>query len=84
MNGKVIRVIHDVDFAVLNDQQPEYDDEGNAIVRLIDKHGTVVYIAGLVENNPDAIMTFGAEDGSNDYRVAFYKPFYYEMSVLNN
>lgn len=83
MNGKVIRVIHDVDFAVLN-EQPEFDDEGNAIMRLIDKHGTVVYIAGLVENNPDAIMPFGAEDGSNDYRVAFYKPFYDEMSVLNN
>lgn len=81
MTGQVIRVIHDVDFAVMAGHEMSENGD-DAILKLEEKHGTVIYVTGLVEDDPDAIIVFGAEDGETNFRVAFYKPYAQELSVM--
>ena len=69
---RIIKVIENVDFAFLGDW--DVTDE-NIVMKFDPKHGTVIYVAGMIEGDPNSLMSLGAETGSNDFRVAFYEPF---------
>lgn len=67
---RIIKIIRDVDFSILND-----NDENDNIIKFEDKHGTVYYVAGLIEDDEDSLMCLGCEDGEKDLRFAFYDGF---------
>ena len=69
---RIIKTIKNVDFSVLGDWDVYGEDIG---MKFEPKHGTVIYAAGIYEDDEDALMCLGAEDGSNEFRVAFYEPF---------
>lgn len=74
MEGRVIRIIRNVDFSVM--EEYPFDGAKDGIgVRFERKHGTVLYVAGVVENDENALMCFGVEDGKTEGRIAFYKDF---------
>ena len=70
---RVIKIIRDVDFSILKDG--EIDDNDMVKMMFEPKHGTVIYIAGMFEDNEDALLCMGAEDGSTEFKVAFYRHF---------
>ena len=72
MGMRIIKVIEDVDFCFLGDW--DMTDE-NLIMKFEPKHGIVIYVAGMVDGDEDSLVCLGAEDGSNEFRVAFYEPF---------
>jgi len=59
---RVIKLIPDVDFAVLAKEDPFEIDEEEMAFRFIPKHGYVMYAAGLYEDDEDALMCLGSED----------------------
>ena len=69
---RIIKSIENVDFSVLDDW--DVTDE-NINMKFEPKHGTVIYVAGMIDGDEDSLMCLGAEDGSNEFRVAFYEPF---------
>ena len=72
MGTRIIKVIEDVDFCFLGDW--DMTDE-NLIMKFDPKHGTVIYVAGIIDGDPNSLMSLGAEEGSTDFKVAFYAPF---------
>lgn len=69
---RVIKAIRDVDFSVMDG----YDFDGdNVRIRYKPQHGTVVYIAGAVEGDEDSLICMGANDGSTEFKMAFYPDF---------
>ena len=69
---RIIKTIEDVDFATLGDY--DVTDE-NICMKFDAKHGTVIYVAGMVNGDEDALVCLGAEGDSNEFSVAFYEPF---------
>lgn len=69
---RIIKTIKNVDFSVLGDWGITDENIG---IKFEQKHGTVIYAASIVDGDEDALMCLGAEDGSNEFRVAFYEPF---------
>ena len=69
---RIIKSIENVDFFVLDDL--DVTDE-NINMKLEPKHGIVIYVAGMIDGDEDSLVCLGAEDGSNEFRVAFYEPF---------
>lgn len=69
---RIIKSIENVDFFVLDDW--DVTDE-NINMKLKPKHGIVIYVAGMIDGEEDLLVCLGAEDGSNEFRVAFYEPF---------
>ena len=69
---RIIKSIENVDFFVLDDW--DVNDE-NINMKFEPKHGIVIYVAGMIEGEEDSLMCLGAENGSNEFRVAFYEPF---------
>ena len=72
LGARIIKVIENVDFAFLGDW--DVTDE-NIVMKFDPKHGTIIYVAGMIEGNPNSLMSLGAEEGSTDFKVAFYEPF---------
>ena len=72
MGVRIIKVIENVDFFFLDDW--DITDE-NVKMKFDPKHGTVIYVAGIIEGDPNSLMSLGAEEGSTDFKVAFYAPF---------
>ncbi|MBQ2392085.1 MAG: hypothetical protein II306_10030 [Clostridia bacterium] len=70
---RVIKIIRDVDFSILKDG--EIDDNDMVKMMFEPKHGTVIYIAGMFEDNEDCLLCMGAEDGSTKFKVAYYEHF---------
>ena len=54
MGTRIIKVIEDVDFCFLGDW--DMTDE-NLIMKFDPKHGTVIYVAGIIEGDPYSIMS---------------------------
>ena len=69
---RIIKSIENVDFFVLDDW--DVTDE-NINIKFEPKHGIVIYVAGMIEGDEDSLVCLGAEDGSNEFRVAFYELF---------
>lgn len=63
----------DTDFSVIGGFVKT--DDGDDAVKLLQKHGTVIYAAGLFDDDPDRLMCLGKEDGSEEYRIAFHGGF---------
>ena len=70
MDIRIIKIIRDTDFSILND-----NDENYNIIKFDDKHGTVYYVAGLIEDDEDALMCVGCVDGEKETRIAFHDGF---------
>lgn len=71
---RVIKIYRDVDFMVIDGY--DFDDVKDGIkMNYKPQHGTVVYIAGLVEGDDDALMCMGAPNGSTEFRAAIYPDF---------
>ena len=64
---RIIKIIRDVDFSVL--KSGEIDNHDMCKLMFEPKHGTVVYVAGMVENNEDDLLCMGAEEGSIEFNV---------------
>ena len=72
MGMRIIKVIEAVDYCSLG----AWDmTDHNLIMKFDPKHGTVIYVAGIIEGDPNSLMSLGAEEGSTDFKVAFYAPF---------
>lgn len=72
---RIIKTIENVDFFVLDDSDDWDVTDENINIKLEPKHGIVIYIAGMIDGDEDSLMCLGAEDGSNEFRIAFYEPF---------
>ena len=74
LGTRIIKVIENVDFAVIGDYDVTYEE---CKVKCEQKHGTIIYVAGLVEENENTLMCLGAETGKEqlDFQVALYPPF---------
>lgn len=71
---RVIKIYRDVDFNVIDDY--DFDDIKDEIkMHYKSQHGTVIYIAGLVDGDEDSLMCMGAADGSTEFRPALYPDF---------
>lgn len=72
---RVIKVIRDVDFMEWPEAEEDsfIDKSDNIVIRFKKKHGTVIYLAGMFEDEDD-LACMGSEDGKN-FRMAVYKPF---------
>lgn len=70
---RVIKIIRDVDFSVL--KSGEIDNHDMCKLMFEPKHGTVIYVAGMVENNEDDLLCMGAEEGSTEFKIAYYEHF---------
>ena len=70
---RVIRIMRDVDFFVMGDS--DVDDE-NIMVKMEPRHGTVIYVAGMVEDgDEDELVSMGAADGESEFHIAFEQKF---------
>lgn len=76
LGTRIIKAIEDVDFGVVGDYDITY---GECKFKCNQKHGTVIYVAGLVEENENILMCLGAEKGKDkehlDFQIALYPPF---------
>lgn len=74
---RVIRIIRDVDFLQWPDDPKDHgiDENDNCFVNFKKMHGTVIYVAGLIEGDEDDLLCMGAPEGSNEFRIAVYGPF---------
>lgn len=72
---RVIKVIRDVDFMEWPEAEEDsfIDKNDNIVIHFHKKHGTVIYLAGMFEDEDD-LVCMGSEDGKN-FRIAVYKPF---------
>lgn len=71
---RVIKVYHDVNFNVISGY--EIDDNTDQIkMQTKEQHGTVIYVAGMVEGDDDALICMGAPSGSTEFRPALYADF---------
>lgn len=81
---RIIKIIRDVDFGVLKDStditdlyftSKTFSPSDSVEIEIETKHGTVIYVAGMVEGSEDSIICMGAEEGSHEYKIAFYKDY---------
>lgn len=74
LGQRIIKVIEDVDFSTIGDYDITY---GECKVKCEQKHGTIIYVAGLVEENENILMCLGAEPNEEklNFQVALYSPF---------
>ena len=63
----VIKQINDVDFGII-------DTFDGKMIGMKTVHGDILIVKGAIEDDADALMTFGVIDGEQTARVAFYKP----------
>ena len=71
---RVIKVYRDVDFSIIDGY--EIDDNTDQIkMQTIEQHGTVIYVAGIVEGDDDALICMGAPSGSTEFRPVLYADF---------
>lgn len=71
---RIIKVIENTEFRTI--ECGDIDENDNCIIRVSDpKHGTVIYAAGMVEGDDDALVSLGAVDGSNEFRIAVHPEF---------
>ena len=59
MGMRIIKVIEDVDFCFLGDW--DMTDE-NLIMKFDPKHGTVIYVAGIIDGDHNSLMSLGTEE----------------------
>ena len=69
---RVIKVIRDVDFMEWPEAEEDsfIDKNDNIVIHFHEKHGTVIYLAGMCEDEDD-LVCMGSEDGKN-FRIAAY------------
>lgn len=74
LGQRIIKVIEDADFSTIGDYDITY---GECKVKCEQKHGTIIYVAGLVEENENVLMCLGAESNEEKliFQVALYPPF---------
>lgn len=70
---RIIKIIRDVDFSVL--KNGEIDNHDMVTMMFEPKHGTIIYVAGMFKDNEDALFCMGAEEGSTEFKMAFYEHF---------
>jgi hypothetical protein len=63
---KTVAIIFNTDFGII-------EKVGKDKYKIKTVHGDVHIISGCVEDEPDALMTFGIVDGEIDARIAIYK-----------
>lgn len=68
MNAEVVKIVHDVDFGVI-----EKVNQTEETIEMKTVHGTVLYVKGLVQGDPDSLVTFGIADGEDAGRICFYR-----------
>lgn len=66
MDVEILMQIHNVDFGIIG----SFKDD---MVRMDNVHGDVLVVKGMVEDDPEEIMTLGVVEGENVARIAFYK-----------
>ena len=64
---QIIKQILDVDFGII-----ESADEEKIKIKTV--HGDVLIVSGMIEDEPDSLITLGIVNGENYARIAFYKP----------
>ena len=69
MTWQILKQINNVDFGIINSV-----DEQKEMIELKTVHGDILVVKGAVEDDPNALMTFGIIEGEKKARIAFYKP----------
>lgn len=70
---RIIKLIEDTDFHRWENGTITEQDE--IAVRFIPEHGTVIYVAGVFEDDDDALICMGAKEGETEFRVAVHDGF---------
>lgn len=72
---RIIKIIKNTNFMTIDEDGID-DDNGTIRIRVSEpKQGTVIYAAGIVEGDDDALVSLGAVDGSNEFRLAAHPEF---------
>lgn len=70
---RIIKIIENTNFRTIDEGGI---DDDNCTIRFSEpKHGIVIYVAGMVEGDDDALVSLGAVDGSNEFRIAIHPEF---------
>lgn len=70
---RVIKIIRDTEFAPFINIARTGDDTYSLPTKAV--KGTVIYVAGIIEEDEDALMCLGAVENSYEYSIAFHKGF---------
>ena len=76
MEIKVVMQIRDVDFGIIEEANEER-------IKIGKKHGDVLVVKGMIEDDPEGLMTLGIIEGENKAQIAFYKPMDEIEKMLN-
>lgn len=64
---KIVKQIDDVDFGIAD----LIDEKGLHVKKV---HGDILIVKGMIEGEPEGLMTLGIVNGEEQARIAFYKP----------